>query len=81
MKVSIRYYPRDECMLATLIDQTVSGILDKSRREEREIDAGMREIAFYTNMRTREGRQAVKTLVNLYNKQGKKEKKNGRNCT
>ena len=75
MKVTITYYPACECMLATLIDQTVGRILDKAKRFEEETDGGeFRRIVFLTKPLSRDGRKAIYRTKNAITEKRKKVK-------
>ena len=61
MKVSISYYPRDECMLATALDETISRLLSAAQREEIEHpESGMRNILFFVKPQSEEGFEAIR---------------------
>ena len=77
MKVTITYYPACECMLATLIDQTVGRILDRSKRYEDETDGGeFRRIVFLTKPPSRNGRKAIYRTKNAIAEKRKKVRHN-----
>ena len=81
MKVTITYFPKDEAMLATLIDQTIGRILDRAKRFEDETDGGeFRRIVFITVPPSRNGRKAIYRTKNaIEEKKQKKDHEAARN--
>lgn len=77
MKVTITYFPKGEAMLATLIDQTVGRILDRSKRYEEETDTGeFRRIVFIVRPPSRNGRKAIYRTKNAIAEKRKKVRHN-----